>query len=510
MVALDRLGWRADSFRDWTTDKGIRVDLFTHCPQTIAKLAARAATAWQWRHLAGRYGDLSGMRMGGDLGPLIKALKGKTGLRPGQCSLLRSAATRTLWSTARRAAEGYQADGTCAACGDEQRTLRHAIWRCPAQAMKRYQEDLGCIETSGASSLEEHALYSHGIIPPPADRAPTALGRSEPQWAGNSRVGVLSGHLYVDGSLLHGTNPVEARAGYGIVMTSLVGVVDATVFGAFTGVIQCIDAAEVYAACVAIKLAMGEIFIYSDSAFFVNGWQRGKAWCTSAVRIHADVWRQLWSAAEDYGIGLINVVKVKGHATQADIDRSVSSPMDKWGNDCADTAAKQGAALHPRDEAREEQVKRDREQADKVIHWVGVGLEDAARSGALPARLTAQEKALRPRQPGQPQLQVLPDSAWHSLCGLATQLAKMHASHSYRYVAPYIFCERCGSYTTDRVRDLGDPCPRKASSSKVAFLRRLLEGCHPRTEVYLGVPHPVDLVALRQELAGRLALRPGR
>ena len=98
----------------------------------------------------------------------------------------------------------------------------------------------------------------------------------------------------------------------------------------------------------------------------------------------------------------------------------------------------------------------------------------------------------------------------HGLCGLATQLAKMHASHSYRYVAPYIFCERCGSYTTDRVRDLGDPCPRKASSSKVAFLRRLLEGCHPRTEVYLGVPHPVDLVALRQELAGRLALRPGR
>ena len=55
-------------------------------------------------------------------------------------------------------------------------------------------------------------------------------------------------------------------------MTSLVVVVDAMGFSDFTGVIQCIDVAEVYTACVAVRLAMGEIFIYSDSTFFVHGW----------------------------------------------------------------------------------------------------------------------------------------------------------------------------------------------------------------------------------------------
>ena len=39
---------------------------------------------------------------------------------------------------------------------------------------------------------------------------------------------------------------------------------------------QCIDAAEVYAALMAIKLGAPPIQLYSDSAFFVNGWGKGQ------------------------------------------------------------------------------------------------------------------------------------------------------------------------------------------------------------------------------------------
>ena len=154
-------------------------------------------------------------------------------------------------------------------------------------------------------------------------------------------------------------------------MTSLVGRIDAVVYGACGGPIHCNDAAEVIAAGMAVRLSMGEITVCSDSSFFVDGWNKGRKWCTSSARVHADVWLDFWRIAEDYGVHLITVEKVKGHATEADICRGLSSPMDKYGNDQADAAAKRGAALHGDCPAKRAHQAEIRQQADKndSVDW---------------------------------------------------------------------------------------------------------------------------------------------
>ena len=68
------------------------------------------------------------------------------------------------------------------------------------------------------------------------------------------------------------------------------------------GPIQCIDAAEVFAATVALRFAIGILTIHTDSAFLIHGWEMGRAWCTAAKRTHADVWVRFWDAAEQFGI----------------------------------------------------------------------------------------------------------------------------------------------------------------------------------------------------------------
>ena len=269
--------------------------------------------------------DAASRQADGDLGPIRKELNRKTStLSARERGLLWGAATRSLWPTARRAKEGhYQDSDKCEACGDEQGTIRHALWRCPAQALLRYQEDLGATERAGAQSSQEHLLYSRGIGPPQvseghscaaAEAADVGL-TEDPRWDRASKVNILEGHAYTDGSLFFGEDPHRARAGYGVVMTAGVGTIDAVVYGAYLGPVQCIDAAEVHAATVAIRLSHGALTIYSDSAFVVHGWQMGRRWCTSAKRTHADIWRKFWDAAEDCGVELLTLVKVKAHAT---------------------------------------------------------------------------------------------------------------------------------------------------------------------------------------------------
>ena len=313
---------------------------------------------------------------------------------------------------------------------------------------------------------------------------------------------MLTGHIYVDGSVLHGSDPVLARAGYGVVMSSAVGTWDARLFGAYAGPIQCIDAAEVYAALVAVRFAAGSIVVYSDSSFFVGGWHRGRSWCTAASRTHADVWRKFWDVAEDFGIENIHVVKVKGHATQADLDNDLSTPMDKWGNDLADQQAKRGAALHPVCQATAAERQAEVDCAEQVVSWVGAGLEAAEASGALPPKLSAQEKVARPRQVKAPSLQVAPDEEWARQQFVVRQINKLHESHALWHVPPFVFCIRCGAYSTHKVQALGEPCTRKVASSKAAFLRRLRDGCHPRTGEYFGEVCVLDIAALKSASTG--------
>ena len=213
-----------------------------------------------------------------------------------------------------------------------------------------------------------------------------------------------------------------------------------------------------------------------------------------------------------FGVEAITVAKVMAHATDTDVELDRSTPMDKWGNDHADKAAKRGAFLHPDVSAHFTIIDRQRTDAGSVVRWIARGLEAAEGVGSLPPKLTIAEKEQRPREKtrviGDSVLEVVPDAEWRSLQRVARQIEKVHLSHRLQYLDPFVFCSRCGSYSSSQVRALGEKCSLKASSSKLAFLVRLRNGCHPRTGVPLGEPRVLDVAALRLELASFLRLAP--
>ena len=280
--------------------------------------------------------------------PLLQTLNVRSPPTTHQRHLLRCAAVRRLWPERRRAEEGYHASGVCAACGDELGTLRHALYRCPATAMSRYCQDLGAVSVFGAKSAAEHHLYSRGVLADVRHEAPPPYSMPEVIWDPASTKGVFEGHVYLDGSRLHGQDGILSRAGWGISEVRVVGQMEARAWGPYVGMAQCIEAAEVQAAIMAMKLGAPPLHVYSNSEFFIKGWQRGRQWCLAPGRAHADVWRKFWNTLEDFGgVAALEVSKVKAHATQAMVDGELITEVDRWGNQLADEAAKRGAQCHP-------------------------------------------------------------------------------------------------------------------------------------------------------------------
>ena len=329
-------------------------------------------------------------------------------------------------------------------------------------------------------------------------------------WDEASKTGLLEGHIFLDGSRLHGEDVLLARAGWGVAMVRVVDQVEARAWGPYPGLIQCIDAAEVYAGMMALRLGVPPLNLYSDSAFFVKGWEKGRLWCEAPGRSHADVWRQFWQVAYDFGIQGITVHKVKAHATQKMVDDGEVDAVDRWGNNQADDAAKKGAALHPSTDKAAKDLRTSRLVATACAQWLGVGLECAQRVGALPAELTAAQKASRPRLCAGRRVEVVPDEVWREERRHDHLSLDAHQSHSLHKVGPYFFCTACGCYGAERLVALAAPCQRETTASRRYLLKRLIAGCHPRTGQHLGEVVRVDAGAQACRLPLSASRRRGR
>ena len=488
LVALRRLGWRAESYQCWVTDGGVQLHLREACPRSVLMVCRRAIVRWQWQHVAARYpSEFEGLEVGGDLQPLKRALSTKGPLTAPQRQLLYCAASRRLWPESRRAAEGYQSSELCAACGDEKGTLRHALYRCPATAMSRCCQDLGPIEVFGAKSVEEHHLYSRGVLADVRHEAPPPCSSLEVVWDPASTKGYFEGHVYLDGSRLHGDDELLSRAGWGVVEVRVVNKMEARAWGPFVGLVQCIDAAEVQAATMAMKFGVPPLNLYSDSDFFVKGWRRGRQWCTSPGRAHADVWREFWRTLQDFGgENVVQVTKVKAHATLAMVEGGLVTEVDRWGNQLADEAAKRGAQCHPGLDEFFAKLHVRRVTSERCAHWLGVGLEAAQRTGSLPSELTMAQKMERPRQVAGKRVEVVRDATWHREQRQEHMTSGTHPTHSLHQVGEYVFCAVCGCYGAQKLFALSRPCEREATAARRYLLNRMLVGCHPRTGEHLG------------------------
>ena len=120
------------------------------------------------------------------------------------------------------------------------------------------------------------------------------------------------------------------------------------------------------------------------------------------------------------------------------------------------------------------------------MRWLGVGLEDAQRCGAMPTELTQAQKLDRPVLGPRKRLEVIPDEAWRTGQRQIHLTGGAHPTHSLHSVGEVFFCSVCGCYGSQKLFALSNPCERAATPSRRYLLKKMQAGCHPRTGQYLG------------------------
>ena len=95
--------------------------------------------------------------------------------------------------------------------------------------------------------------------------------------------------------------------------------------------------------------------------------------CTAANRAHADIWKQIWAAIDDFGLEYITVEKVQAHLSLTSVqDGSAGVTWQDWqGNRVADAQAKLGAACHPAKADMKELLETGRSLVTFVAKWLG-------------------------------------------------------------------------------------------------------------------------------------------
>ena len=97
--------------------------------------------------------------------------------------------------------------------------------------------------------------------------------------------------------------------------------------------------AELHACIAALEAEPRAIELRSDSKYVVDGVMRHARWRLAGWRgDNADLWAIMSAILSERGTD-VRVVKVKGHATDVDVQRGRVDPIDKFGNDAADELA---------------------------------------------------------------------------------------------------------------------------------------------------------------------------
>jgi hypothetical protein len=88
-----------------------------------------------------------------------------------------------------------------------------------------------------------------------------------------------------------------------------------------------------------LKVCGTTLTIKTDYLPAVQGYRKGKAWCTASSNPFADLWRKIWRKVEDIGEENVHILKVKGHATWKDVDEHRATFESRMGNNAADKQA---------------------------------------------------------------------------------------------------------------------------------------------------------------------------
>ena len=312
-------------------------------------------------------------------------------------------------------------------------------------------------------------------------------------------------HFYGDGSLKG--QGVYARCGWAV--AQLIGdVLSWVAYGPMPVLHPCqrkIKRAELWAFAHTLDKKMPPLVFNTDHQGILDGISKGRRWCCSGERPHADVWRSIWHRLDQYGLGLegIMVQKVKAHVTmKAKRNKTAVELLHIQGNEMADFYAKAGAdddTGFGKNEALTE-LSDKVTAAGQMIAMAEVKAQRAA-DGRDTDKLDLDVQ--RPRK--LPRLEVGPPRPHHfvrrrvrvkgkddwscTLClrqtrsraqlrrlekqscqGSLLARADAHPSHKVRACQGFVVCRACGVYGTVKKAALRDVClgGRAKSSSRGA------------------------------------------
>eukprot|EP00973_Karenia_brevis_P038007 5240669-Karenia_brevis.AAC.1 len=174
-----------------------------------------------------------------------------------------------------------------------------------------------------------------------------AVAGEERRWLDEEALAAFTNDIFLDGS---GNNyfwlPSLDRAGWGAAQVDHGRLVGA-MYGTLPGREQTVPRAELYALRAVLPWVIPPATIWMDHINHVRAIRKGRAWCTSPYRPHADLWRTVWNLIDDIGGlgGHLRIEYTPAHAKASSVE-SVEARNRRIGNSWADRVAKQGRDLH--------------------------------------------------------------------------------------------------------------------------------------------------------------------
>jgi len=157
-------------------------------------------------------------------------------------------------------------------------------------------------------------------------------------------------HVFVDGSGSD-KDPRLRRCGYAVVWLDFGAEVDggypnAKLLGSVSGNVsmsdQTVPYAELLALLQALRSTQGDVTIWSDCAFVVNGYNN-KRWRLEVCKFHS-LWQRIHCCAQGREV---QVRRGKAHVTQQHLENGLVETWQVMGNEAADVLAKSAAAIDP-------------------------------------------------------------------------------------------------------------------------------------------------------------------
>ncbi len=419
-----------------------------------------------------------------------------------------------VWPESRRWLAGYANHGTCNQCFQDIGTSWHAIVECGATL-----DSVTRLRVEGRSLPKERDLVDPALAPlvvrglPPrsyswSPREP-AVGR---QTFGHD----IEGKVFGDGSAIQAGDPECGVAAWSIVRQRYdAAAQDAECSGVNSGIVHgwfpTAPRSEISAYIDALSNMCLTFEYVGDCQHVIDIARQGiPLEFTSSMCFNADLWRRARALLHDHGVEAVAHTKTKAHRTKAAAEASddgAGGPLEHWlGNRTADIMAKSLAkSTFDADAVAARAKARD---------WYSLVLTRVACAVAF---LVKQAPEADGRRKGRRRINFgSPDGGPHELqsrtgggwectkCRLfgRTEAAvnslrykdckgdivrQCHCTHVLDWTSGFLFCRKCGSYTSRLPRALRARCPGGPASEAAAnVLRRLRSGLPPTTAAYAG------------------------